>query len=173
MTAITWGTGGTLQGITSVEDYFAGSINYLYAQQNTSAKNPSNIQNLTRTINSTGTMSGSLTVPATFTGAANGNITVTAASYLTGVTWVAPTGGDTQPANEVIAVIDSARRLKVLELDTSKNPNNANYISVAFTMGASSGSNNGSITISFSGFPLDITVANNGDITYSGKTYLS
>lgn len=173
MASITFGTGGTLQSISSVEDYFAGAINYLYAQQNTGAKNPTNLQNLTRTINSTGTMTGSLTVPATISGEADGDLIVTAASYLTSVSWTPPSGGDAQPANEVIAVIDAARRLKILELDSSKNPNNANYISLSFTMGASTGSNNGSITISFSGFPLDISVAGNGDITYSGKVYLS
>lgn len=172
MTAITWGTGGTLQSITSVEDYFAGAVNYLYGSQNTSAKNPTNLRYLTRTISSTATMSGELSVPATFSGDANGDINVTVASYLTSVVWTPPTGGDAQPDNEVIAVIDAARRLKVLELNSATNPNNANYISVGFTMG-SSASGNGTVNISFSGFPLDVTVANNGDITYSGKVYLS
>lgn len=173
MAAITWGTGGSLTGINSVEDYFVGAINFLYVQQNTSAKNPSNLQNLSRTISSTATMSGSLTVPATISGSANGSLTITATSYLTGVTWTPPTGGDVQPANEVLAVIDAARRLKGLELDTTKNPTNARYIEFKFSMGSSTGSNNGSITVEFSGLPLDTVLAANGDISYSGKTYLS
>lgn len=169
------GTGGTLQGITSVEDYFAGAINYLLSQQMNLTKNPTNLQYLTRTINAGGLMSGQLSVPCTISSGAGGALSYAAPSYLTAVTWMAQTGGDAPGiTNEVQAVIDAARRLKVLELDSTKNTTNANYISLTTSMGSTSTSGtNGTITIAFSSFPLDLTVAANGDATYSGKPYLA
>jgi hypothetical protein len=170
------GTGGTLSGILSLEDWFFGCVNYLLAQQLNAAKNPTNIKNLERTINSSGAMSGSLVVPTTL--ASNGNnLVVEATTYLTGVVWVAPTGGDASPQNEVIAVIDAARRIKNLELGgTTTNPTAANYITeLGFSMGntAAGGATNGTCTIRWSGFPLDMLVGTNGDASYSGRPYLT
>ena len=176
MAAFANGTGGTLSGITSAEDWFCGCVNYLLGQQMNSAKNPTNIRFLDRTINASGAMSGSLTVPITISAGAGGNLAIAAATYLTGVAWLAPSGGDAAPSNEVIAVVDAARRIKLLELDTAKNPTGGNYITeLGFAMGSTSagGTTNGNCTIRWSGFPLDMTVAANGDTTYSGKVYLS
>ncbi len=170
------GTGGTLSGILSLEDWFCGCVNYLLAQQLSSVKNPTDIKNLQRNINSLGAMSGSLIVPVTLAASA-ANLTVTAATYLTGVVWVAPTGGDAAPTNEVIAVIDAARRIKNLELaGTTINPSGASCITeLGFSMGSTSvgGTTNGTCTVRWSGFPLDMTVGNNGDVSYSGRPYLS
>lgn len=176
MAAFNNGTGGTLSGITSLEDWFCGCVNFLLAQQMNGARNPSNIKNLERTINSSGAMSGSLTVPITISAGAGGIINFTASTYLTGVTWVAPSGGDAAPSNEVLALIDAARRIKAVELDNNRNPTNGNYITeLGFNMGSTSvgGTTNGTCTIRWSGFPLDMTVAANGDTTYSGRVYLS
>ncbi len=176
MAAFANGTGGSLSGITSVEDWFCGCVNFLLGQQTNAAKNPSNIQNLDRTINTSGAMSGNLTVPVTLSAGTGGVISVTSATYLTGVTWVAPSGGDAAPTNEVIALIDAARRIKLLELDTTKNPTGGNYITeLGFSMGSTSvgGTTNGTCTIRWSGFPLDMAVATNGDVSYSGRVYLS
>lgn len=176
MAAFANGTSGTLSGITSVEDWFCGCVNFLLGQQMNAARNPSNIRNLERTINSSGAMSGSLSVPVTLSAGAGGIVSISAASYLSGVVWAAPIGGDAAPTNEVIALIDAARRIKLLELDTAKNPTNGNYITeFGFNMGSTSvgGTTNGNCTIRWSGFPLDMAVAANGDITYSGKVYLS
>jgi len=176
MAAFNNGTGGTLSGISSAEDWFCGCVNYLLAQQLNSAKNPTNIKNLERTINSSGAMSGSLIVPVTL-GIAGSNLTMQAGTYLTGVTWLAPSGGDAAPANEVIACIDAARRIKNLELGgTANNPGGANYITeLGFSMGSTNagGTTNGTCTVRWSGFPLDMTVAANGDVSYSGRPYLS
>ena len=141
-----------------------------------SVKNPTNIKFLERTINSSGAMSGSLSVPVTLSAGAGGNLAIAAATYLTGVIWTAPSGGDAAPANEVIAVIDAARRIKAIELDTARNPTHGNYITeLGFSMGSTSagGTTNGNCIIRWSGFPLDMTVAANGDTTYSGKIYLN
>lgn len=176
MTAFTNGTGGTLSGITSVEDWFCGCVNFLLGQQMNATRNPSNIRNLERTINSSGAMSGSLSVPITISTGTGGNIAIAAATYLSGVAWVSPTTGDAAPTNEVIALIDAARRIKLLELDTTKNPTNGNYLTeLGFNMGSTSvgGTTNGNCIIRWSGFPLDMTVATNGDTTYSGRVYLS
>ncbi len=176
MAAFANGTGGTLSGITSVEDWFFGCVNFLLAQQMNAARNPSNIRNLERTINSSGAMSGSLSVPVTISAGAGGVIAIAAATYLNGVTWVAPSAGDAAPTNEVIALIDAARRIKLLELDTAKNPTNGNYLTeLGFSMGSTSvgGTTNGNCTIRWSGFPLDMTVVANGDVSYSGRVYLN
>lgn len=171
------GAGGTLSGITSLEDWFFGCTSYLLAQQSIAARNPNNIRNLERSINTSGATSGSLTVPATFSPGLNGAILISTASYLSAVPWTAPSGGDlasNPPNNEVLALVDAARRIKILELDPTKNPTNANYIDLAFRMGSTSGaSTNGTISLTWSGFPLDLTVAANGDSNYSGRPYLS
>lgn len=177
MAAFTNGTGGTLSGITSVEDWFAGCVNFLLAQQMNGDRNPTNIRNLDRTINASGAMSGSLVVPCTLSAAANGTPSISATTYLTGVVWTAPNGGNAAPTNEVIAVIDAARRVKALELaGTAINPTGANYITeLGFVMGTTSagGTTNAICTIRWSGFPLDAVVGSNGDVTYSGRVYLN
>ncbi|MEG4861231.1 hypothetical protein QUB75_27025 [Microcoleus sp. K1-B6] len=107
------------------------------------------------------------------TGGTAGAVTIIAASYLTDVTYTAPTGGDSSAANEVQALIDAVRRQKALELDTTKNTSNANYLSLSITMGSTGvGSNNATINIGFSGLPCDITQAANGSINIEGRTYL-
>jgi hypothetical protein len=175
MAAFNNGTGGSLSGITSLEDWFCGCVNYLLSQQMNSTKNPTNIKNLDRTINASGAMSGSLVVPIAISSGTGGAIAIAAATYLTGVAWTAPSGGDAAPSNEVIAVIDAARRIKLLELDSTKNLLSANYITeFSVSMGTTSTSGtNGTCTIRWSGFPLDLTVGTNGDSTYSGRPYLS
>ena len=176
MAAFNNGTGGSLSGITSVEDWFAGTVNFLLAQQMNGAKNPTSIKNLDRTINASGAMSGSLVVPITLS-ASGANLTIAAATYLTGVIWTAPSGGDAAPTNEVMAVIDAARRIKNLELGgNTTNPTGASYVTeLSFSMGSTSvgGTTNGTCTVRWSGFPLDMTVAGNGDTTYSGRPYLT
>lgn len=171
------GTGGTLSGITSLEDWFFACTSYLLSQQSMAARNPNNIRNLERNINTSGATSGSLTVPGTFSVGLNGAILVATTTFLTAVPWISPTGGDlasNPPNNEVAALIDAARRIKVLELDSTKNPTNGNYIDLAFRMGSTSGATtNGTISLTWSGFPLDLTVAANGDSNYSGRPYLS
>jgi hypothetical protein len=177
MTLLNVGTGGALSGINSAEDWFVGTVNYLLAQQLNTAKNPTSIKNLERNINSSGAMSGSLVVPVTLSAAANGLFTMNAASYLTGVVWTPPSGGDVVPPNEVIAVIDAARRIKILEMGgTASNPSGANCITeLTFSMGTTSagGSTNGTCTVRWSGFPLDMNVGANGDVCYSGRPYLN
>lgn len=169
------GTGGSLSGINSVEDWFCGCVNFLLGQQMNGSRNPTNLRRLDRVINAAGAMSGSLSVPCAISAGAGGIISISAPSYLSGVVWTAPTGGDAAPANEVIAVIDAARRIRALELDTARNPNGANYITeFGFTMGSSSvAGTNGTFTVRWSGFPLDMVVAANGDTTYSGRVYLT
>ncbi len=175
MAAFANGTGGTLQGITSVEDYFAGAINYLLSQQINTTKNPTNLKYLTMTINADGLMSGQLVVPCTITTGTAGALLIAAPSYLTAVTWTAQSGGDAPGiTNEVQAVVDAARRLKVLELDSTKNTTNAKYISISTSMGSTNtAGTNGTITIGFNSFPLELTVGANGDASYSGKVYLA
>lgn len=168
------GTGGTIAGISNLEDWTFSLINFLRIQQGTAAKNPNNLRYLNVTQNTDGAISGSFSCPVTVAGGTAGISTISATTYLTGVTYVAPTGGDSAAANEVQALIDAVRRQKSLELDPTKNATNANYLSWAVTMGTTgAGTNNATINIGFSGLPGDMTQAANGSINIEGRTYLS
>ncbi len=174
MAAFINGSGGTISGITTLEDWTFALINFLRIQQGISAKNPSTLKYLTININTDGAMSGTFSCPVIVTGGALGVSTIVATSYLTGVTYTAPTGGDSTATNEVQALIDAVRRQKALELDTSKNTINANYLSWGVTMNATgSGTNNATINLGFAGLPADMTQAANGSITTEGRTYLA
>lgn len=174
MAAFANGSGGTITGVANLEDWTFSLINFLRIQQGNSARNPNNLRYLTVTQNTDGAISGNFSCPVTVAGGAAGISTISAASYLTGVTYVAPTGGDSSAPNEVQALIDAVRRQKALELDPTKNTSNANYLSWAVTMGATgSGANNATINIGFSGLPADMAQAANGSINIEGRTYLA
>lgn len=174
MTAFASGTGGPFSGITNLEDWTFAHINFLRVQQGNAAKNPNNLRYLNVTQNTDGAISGTFSCPVTVAGGAAGAATITAASYLTGVTYTAASGGDSSATNEVQGLIDAVRRQKALELDVTKNLNNANYLSWSVTMGATGvGTNNATINITFSGLPGDMTQAANGSVNIEGRTYLS
>lgn len=173
MATFTNGTGGTISGVATREDFTRALIEFLRINQGNSAKNPNNLRYLSVTVNTDGALSGTFSCPCTVAGGTAGAATITAASYLLGVTYTAPSGGDSTATNEVQALIDSVRAQKALELDTTKNPNNANYLSWSVTMGATgSGTNNATINLGFSGLPADLTQAANGSLTSEGRTYL-
>lgn len=174
MAAFNNGSGGTISGVSNREDWTAAHIRFVQIQQNNPARNPNNIRNLVITANTEGAISGSFNCPVTVAPGANGSIVITAVSYLTGVVYTAPTGGDSSATNEVQALIDTVMRQKALELDATKNTTNANYLSWSVSMGSTGvGTTNGTISIGFSGLPVDMVQATNGSITIEGRTYLS
>lgn len=174
MASFTNGTGGTISGVTTLEDWTCALINFVRLQQGNSAKNPNNLRYLSITTNTDGAMSGTFSCPCTVSGGAAGAATVTATSYLTAVTYTAPTGGDSAATNETQALIDAVRRQKALELDSTKNTTNANYLSWSLTMNSTGvGTNNATINLGFSGLPVDMTIAANGSLTTEGRTYLA
>jgi len=169
------GSGGTITGITTLEDWTLAHINFLRINQANSAKNPNGLKYLSVTTNTEGAVSGTLNCPVMVGGGAGGSATITATSYLTDVTYTAPAGGDSSAPNEVQALIDAVRRQKALELDSSKNPNNGNYLSWSVTMattGSGSGTN-ATINLGFSGLPVDMSQTPNGQLTTEGRTYLT
>jgi len=167
------GTGGTITGVTTLEDWTFALINFLRVQQGSGAKNPNSLKYLNITQNTDGAVSGTFSCPCTVAGGAAGAVSITASSYLTGVTYVASTG-DSTATNEVQALIDAVRRQKALELDGSKNPLNANYLSWSVTMNATGvGANNATISLGFAALPGDMSQAANGSLTIEGRTYLS
>lgn len=173
MAPFTNGSGGTISGVTILEDWTVALINFLRIQQNNSARNPNSIRNLLMTTNTEGAISGSFNCPVTVAGGADGQTIITASSYLTGVVYTKPTGGDSNAPNEVQALIDAVRRQRNLELSPTANPNNANYLSFGFSMGSTGvGATNGTISIAFNGLPVDMVQAANGSINIEGRTYL-
>lgn len=174
MAAFNNGTGGTITGVTNREDWTRALIGFLRIQQATAAKNPNNLKYLVVTENTDGAISGSFNCPVTVAPGTAGALVITANSYLTGVVYTAPSGGDSTATNEVQALIDTVMRQKALELDGSKNPTNANYLSWGITMGTTSvAGTNATISIGFAGLPADLTQAANGSITSEGRTYLN
>ena len=174
MAAFVNGTGGTLSGITTLEDWTFALINFLRIQQGNPARNPNSLRYLNISENTDGAISGTFSCPVTVAGGAAGAIAVTAASYLTGVTYTAPSGGGSSATNEVQALIDAVRQQKSIELDQARNPTNGNYLGLSLTMGTTSVAGaNATINLSFSGLPSDMVQAANGQVTSQGREYLT
>lgn len=169
------GSGGTISGVTNREDWTAAVLRFLQIQQSNPARNPNSVRNLVITANTEGAISGSFSCPVTVAPGAGGILTITAVSYLVGVVYTAPTGGDSSAANEVQALIETVMRQKALELNTLTNPTNANHLSWGVTMGVTGvGTTNATITIGFSGLPVDmVQAASGGSVTIEGRTYLT
>jgi hypothetical protein len=174
MVAFAPGSGGPFPGINNLEDWTVAHINFLRIQQANADRNPNGIRNLVVTANSEGALSGSFTCPVTVAGGAAGAVTITATSYLTGVSYTAPTGGEATATNEVQALIDAVRRQKTRELaGSTANPTNANYLSFSLSMGVTGvGTTNATVNIGFSGLPVDMVQNPNGTLTVEGRTYL-
>jgi hypothetical protein len=176
MTAFNSGSGGTFSGIANLEDWTAAHLQFLRIQQGNSAKNPKSLKYLTLTTNTEGAISGSFNCPVLVSTTANGAAVITATSYLTGVSYTAPTGGDALATNEVQALIDAVIRQRTLELaGTTINPKNANYLNFSLTMGSTGGvpGTNANVSITFSGLPVDMVQGSNGSVTFEGQTYLT
>jgi len=169
------GNGGSISGVTTREDWTCAQINFLRIQQGNATKNPKSLKYLSVTANTEGAISGTFSCPVLISSAPDGSIVITATSYLVGVNYLAPTGGDSTAANEVQALMDTVMKQKALELGgTAVNPTSANYLSLSVTMGTTSvPGTNATISIGFSGLPVDMTQAANGAITFEGRTYLT
>jgi hypothetical protein len=173
MAAFANGIGGTIPGVTVVEDFTMAILNFLRIQQGNKDRNPNSLKYLVINQNTEGSVSGTFTCPVLVSEGTDGAVVITAPSYLTGVTYVRSEGGDSKAINEVQALIDAVRRQKALELDETKNPNNGNHLSWGVIMGTTGVlGTNGTITLTFSGLPVDITQTTNGSINIEGRTYL-
>jgi hypothetical protein len=167
------GTGGSLSGITSLEDWTFALLNFLRIQQGNSAKNPNSIKYLNINANTDGALTGTFSCPILIAGGAGGITNITASSYLQDVGYLAPNGGDSNAPNEVQALIDAVRRQRALELENGRNPTNSNYLSLSASMGSTGvGLNNGTISLGFAGLPADMSQGANGVLTIEGRTYL-
>jgi hypothetical protein len=174
MAAFINGTGGSLSGITSLEDWTFALLNFLRIQQGNSAKNPNSIRYLNINTNTDGAFTGTFSCPVLIAGGAGGVTNITASSYLQNVGYVPPTGGDSNAPNEVQALIDAVRRQRALELENGRNPSNGNYLNWAVTMGSTGvASNNGTISLGFAGLPADMSQDANGVLKIEGRTYLT
>lgn len=175
MAAFTPGSGGPFPGINNLEDWTVAHINFLRIQQASGDRNPNSVRNLVITTNNEGAISGSFNCPVTVAGGAGGAVTITATSYLTGVVYTAPTGGEATATNEVQALIDAVRRQKTRELaGTAANPTNANYLNFSLSMGTTGvGTTNATVNIGFAGLPVDMVQTANGAVTIEGRTYLT
>lgn len=122
MTTITPGTGGTIKS-TTLENAFHEALTLCIGYERDTAKNPSNLRNITLSINladnkATGTFSFGLTKEIS----ATGSITHTTAEYLTNTAFASGTGGTIVSNTIASAILEIAERIQTLEANSLKNP---------------------------------------------------
>lgn len=128
MAVITPGVEGTLESLTA-EAAFVELLSFLRLNEALSAKNPTNKRYVNINYNAnTGFVDISWTIPATISITDSGVIQTLAADYLSNVAFSSGTAGTFKSANYAQAVLEIAEYIQLLEADSSKNPNDLNYI---------------------------------------------
>lgn len=177
MATRTPGTGGTNQAI-SLEAGLIADLRLLQSLERDTTRNPNNLNNVTSsTSDDTATFTASITFPINLTVNTDGTAKITAIDYLTTPNganphYVVGTGGLIKSSTIQGAIIEQTVLIKGLELNSSKNPNGANYISYTLSNSTVGATGNAFFTASYNGLPLDITQASDGTQSTKGKTYL-
>lgn len=173
MTTIIPGTGATIQ-TDKAEAYLVAAVRLLQSLEKNPVRNPSNLNYCTSTSsddNSSFTASLNCNVDVTI----NSGINIIAIEYLAGIDstiFTNGTDGTFTASGLVQSIFDAAVLLENLELQSIKNPTQANYVSWSISNQDIGGSGQARLSISLLNFPLEITLNEQGDQTTRGKEYL-
>lgn len=170
------GSNGTDQ-TTSIE---AGTIHLIRLIQSLEAdptRNPSGINNITSSVSEDNrSLSASINLPCNLTISSDrATYQIQSIDYFTqpqgqASAYTPGTDGTFRGATIQQALIQHIIAQRNLELDSTKNPTNANYIDYQITAGTTA--NNSIFNATLTGLPLDTTNNSNGTQTTSGKSYL-
>lgn len=177
MTAKTPGSGGTDQ-TTTIESGTVHLIRLIQGLEADTSRNPSGVNNLTSNVSEDSrSLSASINFPCNLMPSSDQTTyQIQAIDYFTQpqgqpAAYTAGTGGTFRGANAQQALIQHIIAQRLLELDSTKNPTNANYIDYQITVGTAT-TVNSTFVATLSGLPLDVTNNGNGTQTTSGKAYL-
>ena len=166
MATITPGTGGTIKS-TTAEDQAHEILSWISLKQADSVINPGLVENITGTHDQqalvfTGTYSLSVSQAID----SNGNLTLTANTYLVGAGFQVGTGGTFKGNSPEKYCLEVLMYLQSLEADPSKNPNNRNFVT---------GTYNSDSRIYAGSFSLPVILgvdAGTGLVNYGANPYL-
>lgn len=169
--------GGITISTTTREAFTVALILHLQDVEATTAKNPSNYNYITSTINQDKKeLTFDIIIPGIISIATTGEPCFSALDPYTGVTYVRGTDSLDKSSNLVSAITESLSRQLLLENDTvTSNPSQYDYISNGdYVIGElpplyPTGCNG--VFKSSGRLPLDSTITPNG-LSYSGKVYL-
>jgi len=181
MASHTSGTGATVTGVSqavpggpaSKERYVYGLLAKLEQEENDLIRVANRTDAVSMSVNlSTKVATVSLLINCQVAVAATGQVAATAAHYLTGSTFTSGAGGSSTAPNLAQAAMQGVTDLKLLELDLTKNPNNAaaNVRRCQIVMAASGGTN-----ATFSAdidFPVEVVQLPGGGSVIEGKNWL-
>jgi hypothetical protein len=181
MAAHTAGTGATVLGVSyfaptgpaTKERYVYGILGLLEQEENNLVRLANRTDRVTITANlSTKTANIDLLLNVTASNATNGATNYSALHYLTGSTFTSGTGGSSTAPNLAQAAMEAVIALKLLELDSTKNPKNINAVTRCQHVLNNSGGTNATFTALLE-FPIEIISLPGGGNVLEGKSYLS
>ncbi|MCC3410139.1 MAG: hypothetical protein JGK17_32340 [Microcoleus sp. PH2017_10_PVI_O_A] len=180
MAVHTAGAGATVTGVSqsaptgpaSKERYVYGLLAKLEQEENNLTKVASRTDSISISVNlSTKLATVSLVLNCQATNTSAGQVTQTATHYLTGSTFTSGTGGSSAAPNLTQAVMQGVVDLKLLELDTAKNPSNASNVRRCQFVLAASGGTNATFSADID-FPVEVLQLPGGGSVIEGKDWL-
>lgn len=163
----------TPTGPSSKERYVYGILSRLEQEENTLTRITARKDRITITANlSTQTADIDLLINVAASTAAGGVAQYTAAHYLTGSTFTSGTGGDSTALNLAQAAMEAVMDLRLIELDSTKNPNNINAVTRCQHVLNSSGGTNATFSALLE-LPIEIINLPGGGSVIEGKDYLN
>jgi hypothetical protein len=181
MASHTPGTGASVSGISysspggtaSKERYTYGILSLLEQEENSLTRISSRTDRITITVNfSTKIAAIDLLINATASNVATGVTNYSATHYLTGSTFASGTGGSSTAPNLAQAAMEAVIALKLLELDSTKNPNKINGVTRCQHVLAESGGTNATFSALLE-IPVEVIGLPGGGSVVEGKTYLN
>lgn len=178
MSTITAGSGATISA-TTAESMLTGLVWLLQTLEASTSRNPTGINNVTSS-NSDDNQAFNATInfKATVADDSSGNAVFSCIDYLTTPSgsnphWTPGSGGTITSTTIQGAIWEVARLIDLKENTNVSNPTGVKNISWNVTNADIGGSNQSTVNISVTNFPLTITVAANGTQSLAGKEYLS
>ncbi|MEG4121763.1 hypothetical protein QUA43_30365 [Microcoleus sp. N9_B4] len=160
------------EGPASKERYVYGILGLLEQEENNLPRIAERADRITITANlSTKTAAIDLLLNVTASNAADGGTNYTASHYLTGSTFTAGTGGSHTPPNLAQAAMEAVIALKLIELDTARNPDKKTAITRCTHTLAASGGTNATFSALLE-FPIEVISLPGGGSVIEGKNYL-
>ena len=175
MTAIISGTGATIQA-ESAEALLVAMIRKLQQLERSAAYNPSNLNYATSgSSDDTESFTASINCNGTVTIDTDGAIKIVAIDYLSGISpsiFSLGADGTFKSSSLIQAIFEVGIYLESLELQTAKNPTQADYINWSSSNQDIGGAGQTRLSLSLLNFPLEQAINDNGDQVTRGKEYL-
>lgn len=158
---------GTLKSVT-LENALFEAISLLLQKEKDTTVNTGNENRVTFSLDQNLSLTGTCTFNAIESvSSSDGSINWLVANYLNATfTFTPGTSGTLKSVNLPAAIIEIAKRIQLLEVQTAKNTQNLNKINLVYDSDAAT------VTLTFQ-CDLTITIASDGKVQYSAIAYLT